>query len=109
MTVSFLTETNGTVQRTFQVAPTARLTVAAGLIPELVNRSFAMVVDSNVPIVAERAMYFGTARFWDGGHESAGVSEPSASLVPGGRRDRLVLRHVRPRRQPEPDADRRRA
>jgi len=38
-----------------------------------------MVVDSNVPIVAERAMYFGTARFWDGGHESAGVSEPSAS------------------------------
>ena len=79
MTVSFLTESNGTVQRTFQVAPTARLTVAAGLIPELVNRSFAMVVDSNVPIVAERAMYFGTARFWDGGHESAGVSEPSAT------------------------------
>ena len=79
VTVSFLTETNGTVQRTFQVAPTARLTVAAGLIPELVNRSFAMVVDSNVPIVAERAMYFGTARFWDGGHESAGVSEPSAN------------------------------
>ena len=79
VTVSFLTERNGTVLRTFQVAPTARLTVAAGLIPELVNRSFAMVVDSNAPIVAERAMYFGTARFWDGGHESAGVSEPSAS------------------------------
>ena len=65
--------------RTFQVAPTSRLTVAAGLIPELLNRSFAMVVDSNTPIVAERAMYFGTARFWDGGHESAGVTEPSAS------------------------------
>ena len=70
---------DGTVQRTFQVAPTSRVTVAAGLIPELVNRSFAIVVDSNVPIVAERAMYFGTARFWDGGHESAGVSEPSAN------------------------------
>ncbi|MEO5822334.1 MAG: hypothetical protein ABIT71_17645 [Vicinamibacteraceae bacterium] len=79
VTVSFLTETNGTVVRTFQVAPTARLTVAAGLIPELINRSFATVVESNVPIVAERAMYFGTARFWDGGHESTGVSEPSAS------------------------------
>ena len=24
-------------------------------------------------------MYFGTARFWDGGHESAGVSEPATS------------------------------
>jgi hypothetical protein len=79
VTVSFLTESNGTVQRTFTVASTARLTVAAGLIPELIHRSFAIVVDSNVPIVAERAMYFGTARFWDGGHESAGVSEPSAA------------------------------
>ena len=77
VTVSFLTESNGTVQRTFHVAPTSRLTVAAGLIPELVNRSFAIVVDSDVPVVAERAMYFGTARFWDGGHESAGVSELS--------------------------------
>jgi Ca2+-binding RTX toxin-like protein len=79
VTVSFLTETAGTVQRTFQIAPTARLTVAAALIPEIVNRSFAMVVDSNIPIVAERAMYFGTARFWDGGHESAGVAEPSTN------------------------------
>ena len=77
VTVSFLTESNGTVQRTFHVAPTSRLTVAAGLIPELVNHSFAIVVDSDVPVVAERAMYFGTARFWDGGHESAGVSELS--------------------------------
>jgi hypothetical protein len=77
--VSFLTESNGTVVKTFQVAPTARLTVSAGLIPELINRSFAMVVDSNIPIIAERSMYFGTKRFWDGGHESAGVSAPATS------------------------------
>jgi Ca2+-binding RTX toxin-like protein len=79
VTVSFLTESNGTVVRTYQVAPTSRFTVAAGLIPELVNRSFAMVVDSTVPVVAERSMYFSTARFWDGGHESAGVSEPATN------------------------------
>jgi hypothetical protein len=79
VTVSFLTESNGTVTRTFTIAPTARLTVSAGLIPELINRSFAMVVDSNVPIVAERSMYFSTQRFWDGGHESAGVPEPATS------------------------------
>ncbi len=79
VTLSFLTERNGTVTRTVTVAPTARLTISAGLIPELLNRSFATVVESNVPIVAERAMYFGTARFWDGGHESTGVSEPSAN------------------------------
>jgi uncharacterized delta-60 repeat protein len=79
VTVSFLTERAGTIVRTYAVAPTARLTVAAGLIPELVHRSFAIVVDSSVPIVAERAMYFGTARLWDGGHESMGVFEPSAN------------------------------
>jgi Ca2+-binding RTX toxin-like protein len=79
VTLSFLTEHHGTVTRTVTVAPTARLTVAASLIPELINRSFGTVVDSNVPIVAERAMYFSTARFWDGGHESTGVSEPSAN------------------------------
>jgi Ca2+-binding RTX toxin-like protein len=79
VTLSFLTERNGTVTRTVTVAPTARLTVSAGLIPELLNRSFATVVESNVPIVAERAMYFSTARFWEGGHESTGVSEPSAN------------------------------
>ena len=65
--------------KTFQVAPTARLTVSAGLIPELINRSFAIVVDSNIPIIAERSMYFGTKRFWDGGHESSGVSAPATS------------------------------
>jgi len=36
-------------------------------------------VDSNIPIIAERSMYFGTRRFWDGGHESAGVSAPATS------------------------------
>ena len=77
--VSFLTESSGTVVRTFTVAPTARLTIAAGGVPEVVNRSFAMVVDANIPIIAERSMYLGTARLWDGGHESAGVSAPATS------------------------------
>jgi uncharacterized delta-60 repeat protein len=79
VTVSFLTESAGTIVRTYAVAPMARVTVAASSVPEIVNRSFAMVVDADVPIVAERAMYFGTARFWDGGHESTGVAAPSAS------------------------------
>ena len=79
MQLSFLTESNGTVVKTFQVAPTARLTVSAGLIPELINRSFAIVVDANIPVIAECSMYFGTKRFWDGGHESAGVSEPATT------------------------------
>ena len=77
VTVSFLTETAGTVVRTYPIPPTSRLTVDASAIPPLLNRSFAMVVESSVPIAAERAMYFGTARLWDGGHESAGVPAPA--------------------------------
>ena len=55
------------------------------LIPELANSSFAMVVDSDIPVIAERAMYFpGFAnpmpgkRLFEGGHESAGVAEQAA-------------------------------
>lgn len=36
-----------------------------------------MVVDSTLPIIAERAMYFGAS--WAGGHESAGVTAPATS------------------------------
>ncbi len=63
------------------MSPLSRLTVAAGTIPELANTSFSIVVDSTVPIIAERAMYFGTARFWDGGHEAAGVSDAATTWL----------------------------
>ncbi len=77
-TVRFLTEGGVTVTRTVVVNPTSRVNVYTGAIPELANTSFSIVVDSTLPITAERAMYFGTtaARMWDGGHESAGVPQP---------------------------------
>ena len=73
--LSFLTEQGPTVFRTLVVAPRSRVTVYAGGIPELVNRSFSTVVESSAPIVAERSVYFGTAPFWTGGHESAAVAD----------------------------------
>ena len=60
-------------------ADVARHASRPASIPELVNTSFSIVVDSTVPIIAERAMYFGTTRFWDGGHESAGVPEAATN------------------------------
>ncbi len=75
--LTFLVEYGGTVIRTITVAPRSRATVYAGAIPELVSRSFATIIDASAPIAAERAMYFGTSPVWTGGHESAGVSEPS--------------------------------
>jgi hypothetical protein len=61
------------------IGANARQTVYAGSIPELVGKSFSMVVDASAPVAAERAMYFGAARFWDGGHDSAGVPDPSTT------------------------------
>jgi hypothetical protein len=73
VTVSFLPESGPPVQRTYAVAGTSRFTLFAGDVPELQGRSFGITVDSDQPVLAERAMYFGSARIWDAGHESAGV------------------------------------
>jgi hypothetical protein len=76
VTISFLLESGAPVAKVYGVGPTSRLTIHAGSIPELRGKSFGIVVESNAPIVAERAMYFGTPLF-NGGHESAGVGAPS--------------------------------
>ena len=47
--------------------PGTRETLSAGEVASLVNTSFATVIESDVPIVAERAMYFGDNPFWLGG------------------------------------------
>ena len=77
-TVTFLVEGGPNVERTFDIQPTSRLNVYAGTIPELANKSFSIVVTSDLPIIAERAMYFGQ-RLFEGGHESAGVAEAATS------------------------------
>jgi hypothetical protein len=65
------------VTRTVTLPPTSRTNVVAGLVPELAGRSFSIVVDATVPIIAERAMYFGPG--WAGGHESIGVTAPATA------------------------------
>ena len=75
----FLTEAGTIIRRRYQMTPTSRLTVDAGSIAELEGRSFATVVDAALPVLAERSMYFGQSRFWEGGHASAGVAAPATS------------------------------
>jgi hypothetical protein len=74
-TFTFLVEAGTPVAHTVRVAPGERKTIYTGDVTGLINRSFATVIDSNVPIVAERAMYFGDSPVWLGGHGSAGVPE----------------------------------
>jgi hypothetical protein len=82
-TVQFLIEGGSPVTKTYNLLPTSRTNVFAELVEEpagtkvLLNRAFGIVVTFAQPGVAERAMYFGTAPFWNGGHESAGVNDPS--------------------------------
>jgi len=72
-TVQYLVEGVGTVTKEYDLLPTSRRTIDVGTIPELANTSFGMNVTFTNPGVAERAMYFGDAPLFSGGHESAGV------------------------------------
>jgi uncharacterized protein len=81
LTLTFLREQEAVVTTTVQVAPFSRTTIPAATISELANRAFGVIVDATQPVVAERAMYFGTTttRPWSGGGAAAGVTAPSAT------------------------------
>ncbi len=79
VTVTFLLENTAPFVTTVQVGPTARGGFCTCEYSELQLTSFGIIVDSDQPIIAERAMYFGSNPFWTAGHESAGVTAPSPS------------------------------
>jgi hypothetical protein len=74
-----LQDGQGTVVRTYPVAPRARLTVHANTIGELAGRDFGTRVDADVPVVAERAMYWGPD--WQGGTSTVGASDTSPAWL----------------------------
>jgi hypothetical protein len=65
------------VTGTLTLGPYSRGTVWTGAIPQLAWKSFGMMVTATNPVVAERAVYFGTARRWDGGTLAMGVTATS--------------------------------
>jgi subtilisin-like proprotein convertase family protein len=75
--ITFLVEGGAPVMYATNVPAKGRVTVDAGSIPELVDRSFGIDITSAQPIIAERAMYLPGARLFEGGHESAGVNSAS--------------------------------
>jgi hypothetical protein len=98
VTMTFLLENEPPVVKTFPVGASTRLTVYAGDIPGIVNRSFGIAVHATQPIMAERSMYFGSlpGRLWSGGTESAGVTAATtrwflAEGATGGFFDTFVL------------------
>ena len=85
--VTFLRENDVPVVVNVPLPAQSREDVWAATIPDLANRSFSVVVDSDVAINAERAMYFpagqpapgSRSRLWEGGHEAAGVTSLATS------------------------------
>jgi lysophospholipase L1-like esterase len=79
--VTFLKPDGTTVKVQRTVKANARLNVWVNAeVPELAGKAFSTVVESvnGTPVFVERAMYFG-GNPWEGGHESAGLTEPSTS------------------------------
>jgi hypothetical protein len=80
VTVRFLLENGAPIETQYVVNPNSRVTVWGALVAGLPGNSFSIVVDADLPIIAERAMYFGNqGRQWEGGHESAGVAALATS------------------------------
>ena len=67
-------------RKRFTLPPRSRTSVSAGDIPELANSSFSITVDSSLPIVAERSMYFGRPEF--GTRRSKAATTRRASRSP---------------------------
>jgi hypothetical protein len=77
--ITFLVEGGAPVVHGTTVPAKSRVTIDAGTIPQLVDRSFGIDVSSSRPIIAERAMYLPGPRLFEGGHGSAGVNSASRS------------------------------
>jgi autotransporter-associated beta strand protein len=76
---TFARETGGPVFRTYSIGPRSRFTIYAGDDAALVNQSFGALISSTLPVVVERAMYFGSTgqRLWAGGHVNVGLPTPT--------------------------------
>ncbi len=73
-TVNYLTPSGTSVTRTYQVAPTSRMTITVNDVPGLENTEVSAVVTSTLAIVAERSMYWpGSWGQWYEGHNSAAM------------------------------------
>ncbi|MEW6552890.1 MAG: DUF5719 family protein [Actinomycetota bacterium] len=76
VTLSFMRPDGGSITKQVTVEPRRRYSVHVDDVPGLEASEVSTQVTSNIPIVAERAMYFNYAGN-DGGHDSIGASSTS--------------------------------
>ena len=75
--VTWLRQGEPALVREYPLGPRARVTIDAGLDPELIDRAFGATIEFDRPAMSERAMYFGRDPLFSGGHEAAGATSPS--------------------------------
>ena len=80
LTLAFLRTTGAPITKTATVPAGGRLTIATGpgsLVPELVDESFGVVMASDQPVFAERALYSNTSTvFWAAGSAATATPVP---------------------------------
>jgi hypothetical protein len=77
VSITFTPENRTPVSRNYVVAPNSRQTVWVDQIPSLEATALSATVTSDIPIVAERSMWWpGTGESWREGHVSAGATTP---------------------------------
>ena len=74
VTVTFLLEGVAPIVRTRKMPPTSRDNVWVNVEPGLENAAFSMQVESDQPIIAERAEYWGPTDAWLEAHNTPGVT-----------------------------------
>ncbi len=76
--LTFMRSDAATRELSVEVPARSRVTVHADDLPGLEEAEFSTLVESDLPLVAERAMYFSYFGR-KGGHDSMGVKEPAAA------------------------------
>jgi hypothetical protein len=74
--ISFMLTGGGEIKRVITIEPYARCTLHVDAVPGLEQAEFSTLVESQTPLVAERAMYF-VYNTRDGGSSSQGTTEPA--------------------------------
>lgn len=74
--IYFFLEGGGEARYDFLLPPRSRSTVSVDSLPAMASASFSTRVEADLPIVAERAMYFNLG-YIGGGHASIGAIGPS--------------------------------
>ena len=76
---TYYTDAGATIARSYDVVPRSRLTIYGNGVEGLQDSAFATLLTSDLPIVAERALYWGRDDTWVEGHVSPGATTEATS------------------------------